>query len=65
MRFSITTDDWKKVGRGFGIALSGAALAWVAAELVPMLESSTDPRVLLLAAVLSAAVNTLRKWVAV
>ena len=64
MRYSITTDDWKKVGRGFIVALAGAALAWVVAELVPTLETSADPRVLLLAAVLSATVNALRKWLA-
>lgn len=61
-RFLLSNEDWQKIGRGLLIALAGAILAWVIAELVPTLETSTDPRLLFLAAILSALVNALRKW---
>ena len=61
-RFLLSNDDWLKIGRGLLIALVGAVLAWVLAELVPTLEASTDPRLLFIAAVLSALVNAMRKW---
>jgi hypothetical protein len=61
-RFLLANDDWKKVGTGLWIALAGAVLAWGAAELIPSMQQSANPRVLLAAAVLSALVNALRKW---
>ena len=61
-RFRLSPMDWRKVFVGFGLAMAGAASAWVVGELVPALQASADPRLLILAAVLSAAINLLRKW---
>lgn len=61
-RFLISNNEWKKIGRGLLIALIGAVMAWAIAELIPTMEASTDPRLLFLAAMLSALVNALRKW---
>lgn len=61
-RFLLSNDDWKKIGTGLWIALIGTVLAWAIADLIPTLETSTDPRLLFLAALLSAIVNALRKW---
>lgn len=61
-RFMLSAEDWLKIGRGLLIALVGALLTWVLAELIPTLEGSQDPRLLFIAAILSALVNALRKW---
>lgn len=61
-RFLISNDEWRKIGRGLLIALAGAVLAWMIGTLIPALEESTDQRLLFLAAILSALVNALRKW---
>lgn len=62
-RFSLSKSDWLKISKGLMLALAGALLAWVLTELVPTLEASSDPRLLFIAAVLSAVVNVIRKWI--
>lgn len=54
-------EDWVKVGKGFLIALAGAALAYSSEVFLPMLESSDNAVLLALAAFGSTAVNLLRK----
>lgn len=65
-RYKVDGTDWQKLLIGLGIALGGAAIAWVATELIPFLKDkgeATDNALLLtLAAFLSFAVNFVRKW---
>ena len=61
-RFSLGSVDWRKILTGFGLALAGAVLTWAAAEAIPALKESDDPALLLTAAILSAVINVLRKW---
>jgi len=61
-RFLLSTTDWRKIGTGLILALIGALLAWVSETVIPILQDSPDSMKLLLAAVLAAAVNVIRKW---
>lgn len=66
--FELSRDDLRSILRGAGLAVAGAVLTWAATILVPALQSG-DPfewrglLSLLAAAVVSALVNTLRKYV--
>lgn len=61
-RFNMSADDWKKVGIGFLIAIAGAALAFIAEHVIPLLNEAENQWFMLLAALLAVAVNFLRKW---
>jgi len=61
-RFLLSKADWKKIGTGLLLAIIGAVLAWVSETLIPLLQDSPDSAKLLLAAVLAATVNVIRKW---
>jgi len=61
-RFLLSKTDWKKIGTGLILAIIGAVLAWVSETLIPLLQEQPDSMKLLLAAVLAAAVNVVRKW---
>ena len=61
-RFLLSTADWRKIGTGLILALIGALLAWVSETVIPILQDSPDTAKLLLAAVLAAAANAIRKW---
>ncbi len=61
--FELSSIDWKKILRGLLIALAGAVLAWVSEQLIPVLQESNEAVLLLVAAVLSAIVNAVRKWI--
>jgi hypothetical protein len=53
--------DWKKIGTGALIALSGAAITYATTIVIPAMEKSGDATLLTLAAFASVAVNVLRK----
>jgi hypothetical protein len=53
--------DWKKIGTGALIALSGAAITYVTTIVIPAMEKSGDAVLLLVAAFASVAVNAIRK----
>ena len=61
-RGKLSSLDWRKIGTGLGVGVAGAVLAWVTASLVPALEAGGDEGMLLLAAVLAAGANAVRKW---
>ena len=53
--------DWKKIGTGALIALSGAAITYATTIVIPAMEKSGDAVLLLVAAFASVAVNAARK----
>lgn len=53
--------DWKKIGTGALIALSGAALTYATTIVIPAMESSGNATLLTAAAFASVAVNVIRK----
>lgn len=55
-------EQWKSITRGAVVAVLGALAAYGTASVIPALQASNDPRLLLLAAVLSVVVNVIRKW---
>ena len=59
----MNSTDLKKAAMGLLMAVVGAALAYISTEYIPLLQESSDSEKLFLAAILSAAVNFLRKWV--
>lgn len=62
-RFQLDSGDFIRIGKGALLAAAGAAVAYLASELIPLLEGST-----LFGGVLAAAASTLlnfvRKWLA-
>lgn len=60
--FSMSPEDWKKIGKGFLIALAGAALTYATSVFIPSLEDSGNAVLLTVAAVVSVLVNTARKF---
>lgn len=54
--------DWKKIGKGFLIALAGTSLAYISQEIVPFLQSlELSPVMILVVSGFSALVNGLLK----
>jgi hypothetical protein len=53
--------EWKKIGTGALIALSGAAITYATTIVIPAMEKSGDAVLLLVAAFASVAVNAPRK----
>jgi hypothetical protein len=53
--------DWRKIGTGALIALSGAAITYATTIVIPAMEKSGDAVLLLVAAFASVAVNAARK----
>ena len=60
-RFALTRDDLLKIAHGAALAAAGAAVTFLAAEVVPHLDDSTAAGAAV-AAVASVALNALRKW---
>ena len=54
--------DFEKILTGLLMAVTGAVIVYFSTEVIPDLESSSDIVKLALAAVLSVAVNTARKF---
>lgn len=65
-KFDLKTDG-KKLAIGFGLAMAGAALTWIASTLIPALEqegNATNNAILLfIAGLLATLVNAGRKWI--
>ena len=53
--------DWKSIGRGALIALSGAALTYASTVVIPAMQGSGNATLLTIAAFASVAVNVIRK----
>jgi hypothetical protein len=59
--FHLDTTDLLKIARGAALAAAGAAVAYLATEVVPTLDDSTAVGAVI-AAVASTALNALRMW---
>lgn len=55
------SEYWKKVLKGLGIAVAGAILAYASSAVIPALNESGNPTLLIVAALASALVNAIQK----
>jgi hypothetical protein len=60
----VKREDWLKVGKGAGIAVSGALLSYTSTQVVPQLDEAGNFNAMLLSAAFSVLVNLGRKWLA-
>jgi len=56
-------EQWLKIAKGLGLALGGAAIAYASTVVVPALQDSGNPTLLIVAAVASALINVARKFI--
>lgn len=57
----MNSEYWWKVGKGLLISVGGAALAYATATVIPALNESGDPKLLVVAVIASTVVNALQK----
>lgn len=61
-RFTLSKEDGKKILKGFGIALAGTSLAYIADVLNAVDFGDLQPVAVILLPVLMAAINAAIKW---
>lgn len=55
--------DWRKIGKGFLIAMGGSVVAYVASEIIPLLEvMDLSPGEAVMVGLASTLINFLQKW---